>query len=168
MSQPEEDAGTVLSGPAVDDAKSPEIQRVDDEPNTHGPNVSNRPAPTDPNTIPFQFDRSPAVDTHELEETAFEFQEVQSFQQVATIERPATTETLEVELGTVSMKRAQVSQLQNGAVVALNETVEEEVLIRHGQEVVAKGKMTVVEGRIAVRISETFAHDAVFADSFSE
>ena len=94
--------------------------------------------------------------SHESE-TAFQFEEIQPRESIATLGHRPATETLEIEVGTVSVQSEEVEKLQDGVVVALKESVDDEVLVRHGDRVIAKGAMTVVNGKIAIRISETYS-----------
>ncbi len=89
-------------------------------------------------------------------ESEFLFCEIEHHESLTAFGSEPATESLAIELGTASMHPRDAEQLHGGAVVALQESVDDEVLIRHAERVVAKGKMTVVNGKIGVRISETF------------
>lgn len=90
------------------------------------------------------------------QEVAFQFDEVEECSPLSAYGHTPSTETLEIDLGTTHMGHDEAERLQHGAVVALRESVEEEVTIRNGERVIAKGMMAIVDGKIAVRISETF------------
>ena len=84
----------------------------------------------------------------------FPFEEIESHETLAAFGCRPATETLEIEIGSVTMRPDEAGRLQSGVVVALEQSVEDDVIVRRHDRVVAKGKMTVVNGKIAVRISE--------------
>lgn len=94
----------------------------------------------------------PAAQTRNRSEAEFQFVEIDH--RHSAVGHTPPSETLDIELGSVQMPRDDAERLEQGVVVALQEAVDDEILLRNGERAVAKGKISVVEGKIAIRISE--------------
>jgi flagellar motor switch protein FliN/FliY len=62
-------------------------------------------------------------------------------------------------LGTADLKISQILQLGRGAVVELDRLIGEPVDIRAEQKLVARGEVVIVEGRLAIQLTEVVSED---------
>ena len=118
-----------------------------------GPEGSTQP-PAESMQPPTATNERTAGTSSEPIESEFLFEELAGHETMSPFGIRHATETLEIELGMANMTPGEAQQLQGGAVVALDQAVDDPIMIRHRDRVVATGKMTVVNGKIAVRICE--------------
>ena len=133
-----------------DDGGPDQAPRTNDFDKPKDPN----PKPPEPMQLPTAREETNADTNSDPIESDFLFEEIAVHETTRAFGNRAKTETLEIELGTANMPCDVANQLQGGAVVALEQTVDDAVVIRNRDQIVATGKMTVVNGKIAVRISE--------------
>jgi flagellar motor switch/type III secretory pathway protein FliN len=62
-------------------------------------------------------------------------------------------QVLRIEIGSVRLRRTELEKLEPGSTIVFENAVADDVTLRCGPDVVARAKVVVIDGRIALRIT---------------
>lgn len=86
--------------------------------------------------------------------------ELQSNQELADATNPGDQVELMVELGHTMLTLAEVQQLRPGAMICLDEYLQDPVTIFAGSKLLGRGEILLIEGQMGVRVTELYPSQA--------